>query len=185
MYYVQEVMPLLADYDDQINKKLLETGLLDTLDSRYTNIVRKIKTNIQLFCADNIPLYTHDEELGTQYGDITGDLAITYNDEILTMPQASGRLELYDRTIRQEVYMLMNQERKKHSLTVDTILDQMLETRLQMASNAGYTSYMDYLFTAKHRYDYSQKDVFAYHEAVETHITPLLTLLNTKRKEKM
>jgi oligoendopeptidase F len=63
MYYVQDVMPILSEYDDQINRKLMDTGLLQTLPSIYTNIVRKITTNIALFRAENIPLSTKDEEL--------------------------------------------------------------------------------------------------------------------------
>ena len=57
---------------------------------------------------------------------------------------------------------------------LNTLFEQMIPLRQQMARNAGCASFADYMFKAKHRFDYTPEHCHAFARGVAEHVTPLL-----------
>ena len=61
----------------------------------------------------------------------------------------------------------------------------MIALRQQVAENSGYENYRDYIFDAKHRFDYSPADCEAFHDAVEAICVPLMRDVDDERRENL
>jgi len=61
----------------------------------------------------------------------------------------------------------------------------MLEKRQQVAKNAGFDNYRDYMFRRMHRFDYTPEDCARFHDAVAEHVVPLYRESNERRQALM
>ncbi len=68
---------------------------------------------------------------------------------------------------------------------MDRLYDELIEIRQDIARNAGFENYRDYMFRKKERFDYSPNDCFAFHKAVEEYVVPLLRELDRDRRDKL
>ena len=68
-FFVTEIQPNLSPYEDQLNKKMMEAEWIDELsaDEAYTIYFRSVKTALELFCEENIPLETEINTLSQEY----------------------------------------------------------------------------------------------------------------------
>ncbi|MCS7086852.1 MAG: M3 family oligoendopeptidase, partial [Bacteroidia bacterium] len=65
------------------------------------------------------------------------------------------------------------------------IMDEMIRLRNQIAKNAGFSSYVDYIYQYLGRFDYNRADCESFHAAAELHIKPLWFELVQKRTESL
>lgn len=80
-------------------------------------------------------------------------MTIRYQGQELTMQEAADFLKSPDRSVRKEVFELMEERRKTDSNRLDDVLSQLIGIRTQIARNCGFESYRQYKFAF--RYDYS------------------------------
>ena len=57
--------------------------------------------------------------------------------------------------------------------------------RHQVAINAGFDNFRDYMFKALGRFDYTAEDCFRFHEAIAEELVPLFKQFSEERKSKM
>src|SRR5699024_4138694 len=90
-----------------------------------------------------------------------------------------------DRDVRERAWRLHLQPYIDQRDELADIFDKQLEIRQQIATNAGFANYRDYIFAEKYRYDYTPEDSYSFHDAVEQTFVPALRELNKDRKAKM
>ena len=61
----------------------------------------------------------------------------------------------------------------------------MLKLRVEIARNAGFPNYRDYMFRRKERFDYSPEDCEAFYESAEKVIKPLVQKFQKIRAQKL
>lgn len=184
-YFHLEIAPKMQPYADKLNRKLIENPFNTELNKdEYFTYLRSVKKNIDLFREENIPLQAELSVLQQHFGVIAGKMTIRVNDQEYTLPQAVKFLENPDRTVREEVYRKILDRRFEDHEALNTLFTQLLEKRHQMALNAGFKNYRDYKFVELGRFDYSPESCFAFHDAVEKHIIPLVkNIYDRKRTE--
>ncbi len=57
--------------------------------------------------------------------------------------------------------------------------------RHNVAKNADFANFRDYMFKAYGRFDYTPKDCFEFHEAIESEVVPILNDLAADRKKSL
>ncbi len=62
------------------------------------------------------------------------------------------------------------------------IFDELIKIRHQIALNAGFDTYTDYMFRAMHRFDYSVEDCLTFHDSIEKVCMPIVKDINEKRR---
>jgi oligoendopeptidase F len=102
-----------------------------------------------------------------------------------TMQQAAKFLQNPERDIREAAYRKMAERRLVDKDKLNTLFDELLVLRQQIAKNAGFDNYRDYKFRELGRFDYTIDDCFAFHEAVKEHILPLQAMLTNARKKRL
>ncbi len=185
-YFATEIEPKLSEYSNQLNEKFLSCEFIDQLDqSTYGIYIRSLKTQIEIFRQENIPLNMELQVEQQKFGAIVGAMSIEHDGKEYTLEQASNFLKNTDREIRKVVYEKIQNRRLQNKVELDELFTKLVKLRHQVAVNAGFENYRDYMFKALGRFDYTAEDCFNFHNAIEKEVVPLLKSLSEKRKSKM
>ena len=182
--FVENVQPQLKKSGFELDKKIVSSSHVGDLDhKRYEVMLRDLTTDVELFRDENVPLQTEDTKLGQQYSEVCGAMMVTFRGEEKTLPQMAKHLEETDRETRADAWRLVAERRFQDHERFSRIFDQMIEFRHKIARNAGFENYRDYMFKAKHRFDYTPADCEAFHRGAAEVCVPVFRQLNKQRAE--
>jgi len=185
-YFVEEIEPDIAPYDHAFNQKLITSPFLPALDpEKYRIYLRSVQKAIEIFREENIPLNTEISTKQQQYAAITGAMTVTLDGEEMTLQRASDRLKNLNRDIRKEAYLAIQDRRLRDKEPLNALYTELIQLRQQVAQNAGFLNFRDYMFAALGRFDYTPQDVFSFHEAIKTTIVPVISQLDEQRKNSL
>lgn len=184
-FFVGEIQPKIAPLSHRLDLKLLSSNALDSLAGRaYEIMLRQVKKRIEIFREENVPLIADLQQQEQEFSAITGAMTIQVEGKELTLQQAANFLERNDRKLREEVYYKISQRRLEDKDRLDQLMDELIAKRHQIALNAGFSSFRDYMFASLGRFDYTAEDCFRFHASVEKKIVPLNSRIEElKRKE--
>ena len=120
-------------------------------------------------------------KLGQRYNEICGAMMVEFDGEERTMQQMGKYLQVNNREIRENAYTTVGERRFHDAEEIDELYDSMISLRHEIAQNAGYDNYRDYIFDAKHRFDYTPADCEAFQDAVEAICVPLMRDVDEER----
>jgi len=185
-FWIKEISPNTAPYANKLNLKLVESPFLKDLnEEKYRIYLRNVNKQIQIFREENIPLFTKMECMQQEYGTISAKMSIEVNGKKLTMQKAAQLLKDTNRNNRKEIYHKISDRRLQDEVALDKLFDELIILRQQIASNAGFDNYRDYMFAAMGRFDYSPEDCFNFHNAIAKEIVPIISSFEQKRKDKL
>lgn len=181
-----EIEPHLRECNDRLNKKLIVSPFLNSIkDEAFDIFLRSVRKEIDLFRKENTELLAQLNVKAQQYGMITGKMTVEVENKEYTLQQAALFLMQSNRAIREEVYHKVNQRRLQDEISLDTLFDELLQLRHQVALNAGFENYRDYKFKELGRFDYSVSDCEQFHEAIRTSIKPLVEKIYEHKKKQL
>jgi oligoendopeptidase F len=185
-FFCMEIQPKIQPYADALNKKLIQCPFTIELDEKeYFTYLRSVKKSIELFREENITLQAELSVLQQQYGTIAGRMTITVDDKEYTLQQAAQFLESEDRAKREEVYLKIQERRLQDQQEMHDLFTSLIQKRHQVALNAGFENYRDYKFAELGRFDYTKEDCFKFHEAIKTHVLPIIDKIYERKKNKL
>jgi oligoendopeptidase F len=186
LHYVENITPRLKPKQFEMAQKLLGSFGIDGLSKdRYGVLVRDLKSEVEIFREENIPLQTKEEKLSQKYQKICGSLTVNHDGEEKTLQQMAKYLELTDRNGRQEAWEKVVKRRLFEQKTLDDLFDEMLEVRGKIASNSGFDNFRDYAFKMRKRFDYGVLECETFHKAVEEAVVPLYREIQENRRKQM
>ena len=186
LHFVENIEPKLKPRSFRLEQLLVENPFFENLDkTEYGVFKRKVRTHVELFRPENVPLETEETKLGQQYQKLVGTMTAQYDGREQTLPQLARYLEEPARNIRHEVFELMVRRRVQDREALDRIFDELLKLRVQIAQNAGFDNYRDYVFRRYERFDYTPADCEAFQKAVEVFIVPLARRIQEDRKREL
>ena len=184
LFFVSEIEPKISPLSDALNKKLIACPFLEELNKeKYFIYLRGLKKEIELFREENIPLMASIAAEAQKYGSILGSMSVEMEGKELTLQQAANYLKSPDRNMREEAFKKINEKRAAHVDELDDLFDTLIQLRHQVAVNAGFDNFRDYMFAAMGRFDYTPQDCFNFHEAIQKEVLPLVKDFNQKRKD--
>ncbi len=185
-FFVSEIDPHIAPYNNELNIKLVNSPFLKELDQETYHIyIRGIKKALELYCEENIPLQTKIGIESQKYGAITAAMTIEWKGKEITLQMASSLMKETDRKIREEVYEKIQKRRTVDVDALNDLFTELIQLRHQVAINAGFKNYRDYKFDELGRFDYSIEDCFHFHESIAKEILPLAEASDRERKKIM
>ena len=185
-FWINEISPNIAPYSHQLNLKLINSRFVNELNpEKYKIYLRGVKKSIEIFREENIPLFTKMEAKQQEYGSICAKMNVKVNGKKLTMQQASQILKDTSREKRKNIYNKISKRKLKDEDLLDNLYDELIKLRQQVAHNAGFKNYRDYMFAAMGRFDYTATDCFNFHDAIEQEIVPIITSFEKERKEQL
>ena len=185
-FFVENIQPEIAPLSNLLDKKLIDCPFTKELDKELYNIyLRAVKMSIAIFKEENISLFTELNNLAQQFSTVSGSITVRVDGNEMTLPQAAKLLQLNDRKKRQQVYETIASRRAEARAELDEIMNKMVGLRHQVAVNAGYANFRDYMFDALGRFDYKPEDCFNFHESVKKYIVPIIDELDLQRKNEL
>ncbi len=183
LHFVENIDPKCKPYWHQTKELFVANPLHKKLPKkRWMVFTRGVEMEIKLYRPENIPLQVEDAKLSQRYQKLVGAMMVTIDGKEHTLQQAGRYLEVTDRAKRQHVWETIAARRAKERDEFETIYDELIKVRTQIAKNAGFKNYRDFIFKAKHRFDYEPEDCASFHKAVAEHVVPLNRELQKRRK---
>lgn len=185
--FIQNIQPEIAPVSDKLNRKVAASKLLDELSKEegYDILVRNLRKEIEIFREENVPLFTEISTETQKYAKISGAMTVDVDGKTLTLQQASVYLMSTDRAKREEVFRKINERRLQDKDELDALFTKLIRLRHQVAVNAGFKNFRDYMFKALGRFDYTPQDCFDFHNAIEFEVVPLLNEFAEARKKSL
>jgi oligoendopeptidase F len=183
-YFVSEIEPNVAPYDHALNEKMMASEFLPGLDpARYRIFIRSVKQALDIYRPENIPLKTDISTQQQQYAAIAGAMTVTLDGEEITLPRAADRLKSPDRAVREQAWQAIQARRLQDAKPLDELFTSLIGLRHQVAVNAGFANFRDYMFAALGRFDYTPQDTFDFHQAIRETVVPLIDDLDLERRQ--
>ena len=177
-----EIFPKLEEQQVRLARRLLDLGW-----SRpdLEQLLAQFRTDAEIFREANVPLSAELEALGAQYQKITGGLTAEWEGERVTIPQLQRHLQSIDRDERERAFRLGAEAYVGRRDELAALFDRMYALRQRIARNAGFDDYEQYVFRAKHRFDYGPEDCRRFHRAVEEAVVPAVERLFEERRRRL
>ncbi|MCX2494980.1 M3 family oligoendopeptidase [Pedobacter sp. PF22-3] len=183
-YFATEIEPKISPLANELNKKFVESPFMDDLDKeKYFVYSRAIKKALELYREENIELFTELQVKQQKYQSITGAMSVELNGQEYTLEQASVFIKDLNREVRENAWKTIQQRRLVDKDDLNILFDELIRLRNQVALNAGFENYRDYMFQALGRFDYTPQDCYDFANAIEKEIVPILKEQAEKRRE--
>ncbi|MBW3546423.1 MAG: M3 family oligoendopeptidase, partial [Bacteroidetes bacterium] len=186
-HFVQQIQPKIAPLSDKLNKKAMNSPYIGELENEegFNIMIRELRKDIEIFREENIPLATEIQTETQKYGQINGAMTVDVDGRELTLQQAAVMLQSTDRAKREEVYHKIANRRLQEKDKLNNLYTKLISLRDQVAKNAGFDNYRDYMFKSMGRFDYTPQDCFDFHTSVKEEVVPMLNELAEERKKKL
>lgn len=185
-FFVNEIEPKVAPISNDLNKKAVESPFLNEIDdSGYKIMIRNMVKQIEIFRDENIPLKTKLQTESQKFGQISGAMTIEIDGKELTLQQAAVKLQSIDRKLREEVYNKISLRRLEDREKLDDLFTLLVRLRDEIARNADFANFRDYMFASMGRFDYEPQDCFDFHESIRSEVVPLLNEQAADRKKNL
>ena len=177
-----EIFPQLDEQQVRLARRLLALGW-----SRpdLEQLIAQFRTDAEIFREANVPLFAELEALGAAYQKVTGGLTVDWDGERKTIPQLQPHLQSRDRAERERAFRLGATAYLEKRDELAALFDRMYDLRQQAARNAGFDDFAEYVFKAKHRFDYTVEDCRRFHEAVERTVVPAVERIFADRRRRL
>ncbi|MCX6185434.1 MAG: M3 family oligoendopeptidase [Bacteroidetes bacterium] len=184
LFFVTEIEPQISPLTDKLNHKFIQSPFVDELDKeKHFIYLRGIRKEIEIFREENVPLMAEISTESQKYAAIIGSMNVEIDGKELTMQQAANFLKNPDRDKRENAFKKINEKRQAHVSELDELFNKLIYLRHQVAINAGFDNFRDYMFAAMGRFDYSPKDCFDFHSAIQKEVMPLVKAFAEKREK--
>jgi oligoendopeptidase F len=181
--FVRDIEPKLKPMQNAIRARYLDSPHRAGLSrDRYHVFDRAQENRRALYREANIPRETALAEREQQYQKIIGAMTVQFQGQERTPAQMAPFLEENDRALRQSAWELVAQRRLEDKDTLECLFDEMLELRSAIAHEAGFSSFVDYAFRYRERFDYGVAETLRFHEAIERVVVPLANQLQEERR---
>ena len=111
--FVENIQPVINEYDDKLNKKLMAHPSKDALKGEFGEWFKGVQVSLDLFSPDNIPLETEENKEIQAYQKITGGMSVEFEGMTQTMQQMATYMENTDRSLRERAWRAMWERRLK------------------------------------------------------------------------
>ena len=181
--YVEVVAPVIKQANHDLDVRFLSLAEDFPLDVPVYGVYeRAVRTDIQLFREENIPLATDIDLLSQEYQTICGALTVVFDGSERTLPQMNRYLQNPDRGLREAAWRATAERRLGEQSRLDGLFDRMVGLRTRQAQNAGFDHFTAYQFQVYHRFDYTPQHCFDYHSAVQEMLVPVWEKILRRRK---
>ncbi|MBM4107387.1 MAG: M3 family oligoendopeptidase [Phycisphaerae bacterium] len=180
--YIETIPPRLKPAAFELDRRQVELCARFPLDpGRYGVLERGTRAEVELFRAENVPIQTELAKLGQRFDQVAGAMTVTFDGREQTLPQMARYQEVTDRSVREGAWRAVVERRGVDRETIDGVFDRMIALRHEMSRNAGFDSFVGYSFKAMHRFDYTPRECFDFHDAIERVVVPFMRRLEARR----
>jgi oligoendopeptidase F len=178
--FLDNISPHVKTEEQKLKQKLIASRLEP---EGFEIPLRNMRTEAELFREENIPLFTEESKLSTQYDAISGAQSVQWDGQELTLTQLLLVLQTADADGRERAWRLGAERQLADREAINALWVKFLNLRRQIAANAGYFSYRDFRWQQLLRFDYWPGDCKRFHRAIEEVVVPAATRVYERQRQ--
>ncbi|MGB1250497.1 MAG: M3 family oligoendopeptidase [Candidatus Promineifilaceae bacterium] len=179
---VENIVPNLLVADQALKQRLLT---LEVDDADMQIMMRNLRSEVDLFREENVPLETDVTKLRAEYDKVVGGLSAEFDGEIRNLNQLGVYIGSDDRTVRKEAWEVLMGLWQDQREPINSVFALMLEKRVQIAKNANLASHREYAFIQRKRFSYAPEQCFQFHDAIEAAFVPAAQRIMERKRVKL
>ena len=180
-FYAQEMQyndQHLALLDDApFAQALLDSPFAAELDAAFGPLYLQGQRDHVRLTANGRELMAREQELIGQYQQLKAKRRISFDGKELSEGEMTAYLTSTDRDTRREAMLAGQRAVLAQKEELDSLLDELVKTRIAIARANGFDRYADYINLSKGRRGYGQPELLAFCRQVKEHLVPLLAQL--------
>ncbi len=186
--YVEEIYPKYQAAEQTLKEKLIASGLTP---NGFETPLRNLRAEANIFRAENLPLQTLDQKLEKEFDRIIGGETVMWNGKEKTPAQMLPVFQDPDRATRERAWHLILNKRLENRAALNDVWTRMLQNRLLMAKNAGFTladgtgDYRAYRWQQYLRFDYTPDDAKQFNAAIAEVVVPVAARIYEKYRTRL
>lgn len=180
--FITEIYPQVMIAQQALKQKLVASGY-DAPEQAV--MLRSFRNEIEIYRDENVPLIAQVNQLGLEYQQIMGAMTVIFDGQERTIQQLRPYQLKTDRAVREDAWRAGRERQMQDREKLHDLFDRMLALRHQIATNAGFANYRDYMFRSMGRFDYTPDDCKAFHAAIEEVIVPAAQKRLERRRQQM
>lgn len=181
-FYLDAILSHKQTADNQLTQKFLDSGL--TVDG-FAIAQRDMRADAELFREANLPLISAEQKQALAYMKVVGNEQVEWQGRTLTMQQLEGELSHSERAHREQAWRLMMDAHLGDREAINAIWSELVNIRSQIAANTGLSTYRDYAWKRRLRFDYTPDDCYRFHESIEQVVVPAAQRLYEWRRQQL
>lgn len=179
--FFDEIFPASEAAEQRLKAKLLASGLQP---EGFAAPLRNLRAEADLFREANLPLLSEEKKLGNEFDKLIGAQTVQWEGAELTIAQLTARLNTPDRATREALWRAARSRQLADREALNELWQRFFELRRQIAANAGKTSYRDYAWQFRLRFDYTPENCLEFHAAIESVVVPAVErILDGRRRQ--
>ncbi|HMS54258.1 MAG TPA: M3 family oligoendopeptidase [Fimbriimonadaceae bacterium] len=178
--FLDEIFPKVQQFEEKLRSKLLDSGL----SSPGLEVpLRNLSAQSNLYREDNVPLLAEQYKLNNRFDQIAGSQTVVWEGEEIPLSKLARYEENADRGTRERAWRLGINRRLEDREQLNALWVEFFELRKKIASNAGKSSFRDYIWDELLRFDYTPQDCATFRESIRTVVVPLAKRIYEERRE--
>ena len=167
-------------------KTVLNSPFRKRFEEKYgKQLFKTLETRLDLVKPSTIIPSIRESNLCTAYSKTAAGCSVGFMGEKCNFYGLLRHMQSADRTERKAAFEAWAKLYESVSDTLDSQYDKLVKIRRKIAKRLGFSSYIDYIYPARGRFDYDAKAAAAFREAVRTYITPLCEKLYRLQAERL
>ena len=185
MDFFDENDPIIATLNTEVSRAIFNSKFRNELEERFGKHYFKLLECKLVLNEKAIPFMQKENALSTKYDKIIANSKIKFRGKEYTVSQMPPLLQNPDREFRKEAYQARAKFFEEHQEEFDSIYDEMVKVRTEMAKALGYENYVELQYKLLNRTDYDHNDVARYREKVLKTLTPLAVKIKKLQAERL
>jgi oligoendopeptidase F len=179
--FLENIFPHAQEEEQKLKQKLLSSGLEP---AGFEIPLRNMRTEAAIFREANIPLFTEERKLGTEFDEIVGAETVQWEGKDLTLTQVRAiYTQSADRDLRERAWRLSAQRQLADREKINELWVKFMNLRGQQAKNADFPDFRAFRWKQMLRFDYTPEDCMSFHRAIEEVAVPAATRIYNRIRD--
>ncbi len=182
--FTEQIEPRVAQLFFDLQQRFLACPYQSQLTGpKYQILLQRWKADVEIFREENIPIKVQITKVVNEYDKLCAAMTATFRGEEYTLQQLTRFTEEPDRSTRQLAWEAAATRRLRDRAAIDSLFDQLIPLRQQIARNAGCADFREYTWKSYKRFDYTPEDCLNFADAIATACVPVVAALDRKRAQ--
>jgi oligoendopeptidase F len=180
--FINEFIPKVEIYRNELRGKLLHALRSNNIViSPYLSQLFEASENTDT--VNNRNVVAQHTIMASEFGRKLAALNIPLDGKTVSIGEARARLDDQHSQVREKAWKTIWKTRCDQADEFDTLYLELVKLRQTLARNAGFSTYRDYIWLEKQRFDFTPDDCLKFADAIAEHTLPLLTKVREKRRK--
>ncbi|WP_028242985.1 M3 family oligoendopeptidase [Pseudobutyrivibrio ruminis] len=184
--YLDEIMPLISNLENDYSKVLFESPYRDYLESKISKVAFKNMELANKSISEKIlPLMQEENALVSRYDKIIASAKIPFDGEEYNLSLLRKFLTSDDRETRKRAWKAYSDYFTSVTDEIDEIFDKLVKNRTKQAKELGYDNFVELGYNRMNRNAYRRAEVENFRKQVKESFVPFVCEIQEMRRKQI